>query len=295
MNVIVRAGTAVIGGTVVSLASDTQIAISAPDATYPRFDLITLKSNGTIGYYTGTPEAPVAVDTAKPETYVKPKPPATPAGEVALAEVFVPAGATAIDKIIDRRIITNLNASQITGGRLAMSRMPDGDSGKILIAQGAGADPVWSDPDFNLIKVAGTPLTARDWSSDFAKLQNLDIALSALRDFFRPLTKGSIFNQSVTANTNIFSTSLTPSLATATNPSYFRIFACFNASGVLSVVKTKGTTTVTMQLNSGNALNANCLYAFDIIVEYDESVNLRYSVNATVLELKVVEIASTVV
>ena len=124
MNVIVRAGTAIISGTVVSLASDTQIAISAPDATYPRFDLITLKSNGTVGYYTGTPEAPVAVDTAKPETYVKPKPPATPAGEVALAEIFVPAGATAIDKIIDRRIITNLNASQMTGGVLALDRIP---------------------------------------------------------------------------------------------------------------------------------------------------------------------------
>jgi hypothetical protein len=124
MNVIVRAGTAIINGTVVSLASDTQIAISAPDATYPRFDLITLKSDGTIGYYTGTPEAAVAVDTAKPETYVKPRPPTTPAGEVALAEVFVPAGATAIDKIIDRRIITNLNASQMTGGVLALDRIP---------------------------------------------------------------------------------------------------------------------------------------------------------------------------
>ena len=34
----------------------------------------------------------------------------------------------------------------------------------------------------NLTKVAGTALTARDWSLDFAKLQNLDIALSAHRD-----------------------------------------------------------------------------------------------------------------
>jgi hypothetical protein len=123
-------------------------------------------------------------------------------------------------------------------------------------------------------------------------LQNLDIALSTLRDFFRPLVKGSVFNQSVTADTNIFSSNLTPSLATTTNPSYFRIFACFDASGVLSVVKTRGTVTVTMQLNSGNALNANCLYAFDIIVESGESINLQYSVNATALELKVEEIAS---
>jgi hypothetical protein len=31
---------------------------------------------------------------------------------------------------------------------------------------------------FNLSKVAGTALTGRDWSSDFAKLQNLDVLLS---------------------------------------------------------------------------------------------------------------------
>jgi len=35
---------------------------------------------------------------------------------------------------------------------------------------------------FNLSKVAGTALTGRDWSSDFAKLQNLDLAITALRD-----------------------------------------------------------------------------------------------------------------
>jgi hypothetical protein len=115
-----------------------------------------------------------------------------------------------------------------------------------------------------------------------------------LRDFFRPLIKGSIFNQSVTADTNIFSSDLTPSFATTNNPSYFRIFACFNASGVLSVVKTKGSTIVTMQLNGGGALSANCMYAFDIIVESGESVNLRYSVNAAALDLKVVEIGGVI-
>jgi hypothetical protein len=143
MNVIVRAGTAVIGGTVVSLASDTTVAISTPDANFPRFDLITLKSTGAIGYYTGTPEAAVAVDTAKPETYVKPKPPTTPAGELALAEVFVPAGATAIDKIVDRRIITGMSASQITSGRFPMSRLPTGPAGYVLTGQG-DADPIYA-------------------------------------------------------------------------------------------------------------------------------------------------------
>ena len=32
--------------------------------------------------------------------------------------------------------------------------------------------------EINLTRVGGTPLTARDWSLDFAKLQNLDVALS---------------------------------------------------------------------------------------------------------------------
>jgi hypothetical protein len=112
MNIIVKSGVAIIGGSLVSLGSDTQVPVPTADASYPRFDLVTLKSNGAIGYYVGTPEAAVAVDTAKPETYVKPKPPSTPAGELALAEVFVPAGATAIDKIIDRRIITTSMATQ---------------------------------------------------------------------------------------------------------------------------------------------------------------------------------------
>jgi hypothetical protein len=42
--------------------------------------------------------------------------------------------------------------------------------------------PVDSLPEspFNITKVAGTSLTGRDWSSDFAKLQNLDVALSVL-------------------------------------------------------------------------------------------------------------------
>jgi hypothetical protein len=121
-------------------------------------------------------------------------------------------------------------------------------------------------------------------------VKNIDIALSAVRDLLRPITKASLFNASVTANTNIFSSSLTPTYS----PSTFRIYATFSASGVLSVVRTVGSATVTEQLNSGNALNANCAYIFDIVVESGESINLRYSVNATALVLKVVEVPTGV-
>ena len=147
----------------------------------------------------------------------------------------------------------------------------------------------------NLTKVAGRAQTGRDWSADFAKLQNLDVllssrasesTLSSIRDRFTPILKGSVFNASVSANTNIFASDLSPT----NSPTTFRIYATFSASGVLSVVRTRAGTSVTEQLNSGNALNANAAYIFDIIVESGESINLQYSVAATALVLKVVEI-----
>jgi hypothetical protein len=114
-------------------------------------------------------------------------------------------------------------------------------------------------------------------------------------NFLKGYLKGTIFNGSITAFTDIFQNNLRPSLAKYGNPSYFRIFACFDNDGVLSVVKIKNDVPVTIQLNSGNPLKANCLYAFDIVIDYEESINLRYSANATAIELKVLEIAATVV
>jgi hypothetical protein len=95
----------------------------------------------------------------------------------------------------------------------------------------------------------------------------------------------SVFNTSVTANTNIFSTDLSPTRS----PVLFRIYATFDTAGVLSVVRTRGTVSVVEQLNSGNNLNANCAYIFDIVVEEGETINFQYSANATCLVLKIIE------
>jgi len=48
--------------------------------------------------------------------------------------------------------------------------------------------------------------------------------------------------------------------------------------------------TVSEQLNSGTALAANSAYMFDIIVEAGDTINIQYSVNATCICLKIVEI-----
>jgi hypothetical protein len=146
----------------------------------------------------------------------------------------------------------------------------------------------------NLTQISGTALTGRDWSGDFAKLQNLDLALSALKDALTskltPILKGSIFNTSVATNTNIFSSDLSPT----NSPTTFRIYACFDTGGVLTVRRTKAGVTVGEQLNGGTALTANAAYIFDIMVESGETINLQYSVNATALKLAVYEVPSVI-
>ena len=81
---------------------------------------------------------------------------------------------------------------------------------------------------------------------------------------------------SVTANKDILSSSFTP-------PSVGKIRITFgaNASGVLSIVIVSGTTSYVYVLNSGNTLNANALYSFEIPVSPSYSYNIQYSVSAT--------------
>ena len=98
--------------------------------------------------------------------------------------------------------------------------------------------------------------------------------------------KDSKFNTAVTAATDIFTTALEPTYPIT----LFRIYACFNTDGVLSVRRKYGTTTVTEQLNAGANLSANCGYAFDILVLEDQTINLRFSVAATALALIVSEV-----
>jgi len=102
--------------------------------------------------------------------------------------------------------------------------------------------------------------------------------------------KGSVFNTAITANTDIFASDLTPKYT----PCIFRIYCCFSAAGVLSVRRTSGGVTVNEQLNAGSALTANAAYLFDILVDSDESINLRYSVDATCIKLSVIEIGGFV-
>jgi len=87
---------------------------------------------------------------------------------------------------------------------------------------------------------------------------------------------GSVVNGSITANTNIFSSALSLS-----QPSKVKIIVLASASGTLSLEVTSGTTTVTGSVNSGNALTAGAWYEFEIDLPSGVSLNLQYSVSAT--------------
>ena len=110
-----------------------------------------------------------------------------------------------------------------------------------------------------------------------------------------PVLKGEAFNKAVGANKDIFTSALIPTRS----PTTFRIYACFDTAGVLTVRRTRGTTppvTVSEQLNGGGNLNANAAYTFDIVVQKpsQERINLRHSAGATILYLTVTEVGGAV-
>ena len=98
--------------------------------------------------------------------------------------------------------------------------------------------------------------------------------------------KDSKFNEAVSAATDIFSAALSPTYPATV----FRVYACFNASGILSVRRTYDGNTVSEKLNAGANLSADCGYAFDVLVLEDQMINLRYSAAATASALIVSEV-----
>lgn len=91
------------------------------------------------------------------------------------------------------------------------------------------------------------------------------------------------------ANVDIFGTGKT--LSPIQPPSRIVIFVCMSTSGVLTARRTCPAAVVdSEQLNGGTALTANVLYEFDYVLEAGETLDLRYSVNATILKIGIYEV-----
>ena len=95
-----------------------------------------------------------------------------------------------------------------------------------------------------------------------------------------------VFNLPCLPATNISPVEFSPTRALTT----FRIYACFDTGGIVSVRRTAGGVTVGENMNAGNAVVANAAYMWDILVTSLETINFQHSIGATILFLLVVEV-----
>ncbi len=101
---------------------------------------------------------------------------------------------------------------------------------------------------------------------------------------------GRIFNTAVSANTDLFSTDLSPT----SDASTFRIEVAENTGVVLTVTETVSGTTVNMDLNGGTVIDQNALNKFDIKTRGDATYNLQVGGSTTILRLQVDELLAEV-
>ncbi|MBW2672640.1 MAG: hypothetical protein JRD89_04380 [Deltaproteobacteria bacterium] len=109
----------------------------------------------------------------------------------------------------------------------------------------------------------------------------LGIGIENLRNRYRD----SVINTSVAADTDVFGSDIT-----ADWDSIMRIFVASDTAAVCRVKLTRGTTTVTLDLNSGSTLTANSAYIFDVVTKKGDKINVRFSAAVTVLICTVFEL-----
>lgn len=101
-----------------------------------------------------------------------------------------------------------------------------------------------------------------------------------------PLDRALVHNAAVVGGADILGAVLAPT----NTPCRFAVEVTFNAAGVFSVRTTNGGVTVGEDFNHGVALPINSLFRFSHMVHAGDTINYRYSVNATMLTMRVQEI-----
>lgn len=96
------------------------------------------------------------------------------------------------------------------------------------------------------------------------------------------------FNASATANTNIFTSNLTPT----EDVSIFRITVSEDTGRIFRLRITRSGTTVSTDFNSGVALTADTLNTFDIPVRSDTTYNFQFNGATTIHILQIDELVT---
>lgn len=88
------------------------------------------------------------------------------------------------------------------------------------------------------------------------------------------------------ANTNILSTSLTPSMG-----GYFQVFVVLATGSVFNMTETRSGTTYTVGLNKSTALVAGDGYTFSFPVSSSSAYNFQVETDGVIRILRVVEVS----
>ncbi len=103
-----------------------------------------------------------------------------------------------------------------------------------------------------------------------------------------PLARAEVHNVAVLAAADILGAALAP----LNTPCLFRVAVGFDTAGIFSVTITRAANTQVQQFNGGVALNTNSLYMFSVLVHSGDTINFRYSVNATCQTMRCQEVVA---
>jgi hypothetical protein len=135
----------------------------------------------------------------------------------------------------------------------------------------------WTDYSINLASWGNTPVSGRDITVD---IMNMATALTSI-------DKADLHDiVGVLANTDILPSALTPSNI----PCVFRVMISLTVACIFRATIRKGANTQLVNFNSGIALNADSLYAFDMLVHDADTVNFQVSAGTNIRVLKVQEL-----
>ncbi len=105
------------------------------------------------------------------------------------------------------------------------------------------------------------------------------------------VAKNRKFNASASANTDVFSTDVTPT----ESPSALRVTVSEDTGVTFKTAITLSGTTVTVEFNEGSTLTADALYVFDLPVRSDATYNFQFGGNTTINVLQVDEVSTETV
>jgi len=155
---------------------------------------------------------------------------------------------------------------------------------KIVSGLGAGQQAIIQDNSATTLLIRGTWPQAIGAGAVYMIL-GMDIA-QMMRGIYTPLEQALQHNVVVVAATDILGTAIVP----VNIPCRFLVEIAFSAIGLFSVRLTNGGVAVDENFNHGVNLTANDLFRFSHLVHAGDTVNYRYSVNATMLSMRVQEV-----